>query len=86
MGHGQGAQGVLGGLDEGVFEGMRVVGGIGDNLQHSYLLLIKWDHHPLLSNKKVAAVYGLTDRSARAKPRRTRSAPHTAAIKGKAVE
>ena len=34
MYHGGGAERVVGGLDQGVFEGMGVVGWIGDDFQH----------------------------------------------------
>lgn len=37
MRHGLRAQGVLGGLDDGVFEGVVVVGWIGDYLQHGFV-------------------------------------------------
>ena len=60
MGHGQGAQGVLGGLDEGVFEGVVVMGWVGDDLQHNDFPF-RCGHLSAVK-QRVAAVRGLTDR------------------------
>ncbi|SPO62497.1 protein of unknown function [Pseudomonas inefficax] len=62
MHHGRRAQCVVGGLDQGVFEGMGDMGWIGDNFQHDSLLSFLFGYIRPLSNGWVAAMRGLTDR------------------------
>lgn len=86
LAHGQGADEVFGDLDQEVFEsvgGVFVVQGwIGDYFQHGRAPIFKWSYRSLPSNRKVAAVRGLTDRENR-KPAH-RGAPRTATIDGHA--